>query len=307
MRKPTQTAIALLLAAVAPLSAYVTLKDLKPSGIVQVKWPSAAITYRINPAQGANITGARSLAQVFTASFGAWDNLTTADIAITQGADTSTSMTYSGNNPDFINILKTNLSQSEYLSAAGDALAVTFNVYNDNGVLVDSDILFNPGILYSTENTTIPADRYDLQSVTTHEIGHFLGLDHSSILSSTMFPTSSEGTTYARALSTDEISAIGSVYPNAAFLTRGSISGTVRLTSNAVVYGAVVVAVNSSGQPVASAITDPSGNYFIGGLTPGNYTVYAEPMDLPFTFDYVGLDSVYPGKLPLTSFTTRYR
>lgn len=307
MRKHTHTAIALLLAAVAPLSAYVTLKDLKPSGIVQVKWPSSTITYRINPAQGTNITGARSLTQVFNASFAAWDNLSTADISITQGPDVSATTTYSGSSPDSINILKTNMTQSEYLSAAGDSLAVTINVYNDNGILVDSDILFNPGILYSTEITNTPVDRYDLQSVATHEIGHFLGLDHSSILAATMFPTIGEGTNYARVLSADEVSAIGAVYPNAAFLTRGAISGTVRLTSNAVVYGAVVVAVNSSGQPVASAVTDPSGNYFIGGLTPGTYTVYAEPMDLPFTFDYVGLDSVYPGKLPLTSFTTRYR
>jgi hypothetical protein len=306
MRKRIHTAIALLLAAVAPLSAYVTLKDLKPSGIVQVKWPSSTITYRINPAQGSNITGARSLTSVFTGSFAAWDNLTTADISITQGADTSSTATYSGNNPDFINILKTNMTQSEYLNVAGDALAVTLNVYNDNGILVDSDILFNPGILYSTESAP-PADRYDLQSVTTHEIGHFLGLDHSSILSATMFPTIGEGTIYARVPSADEVSAIGLVYPNAAFLTRGSISGTVRLTSNAVVYGAVVVAVNSNGQPVASTVTDPSGNYYIGGLTPGTYTVYAEPMDLPFTFDYVGLESIYPGRLPLTSFTTRYR
>jgi len=296
-----------MLSGVDPLSGYTPLRDLKSSGIVYIKWPSAGgITYRINTTVGANVTGARTLGQVFSASFGAWDALTTADISFVQGANTDGSTTYSGSNPDFVNLLKTNISDADFLAIAGDALGVTINAYTDNGAIVDSDILFNPGVLFSTEVDT-PTTRTDLQSVATHEIGHLLGLDHSSILSATMFPSIGEGLNYARVLSTDEVAGIGALYPTAEYLSRGAISGTVRLTSNSAVYGALVVAVNAEGQPVASTITDPGGYYFIGGLPAGTYTVLAEPMDRPFTFNNVGLSQVFPGKVPVTNFTTRFR
>jgi len=300
-------ATVILLTVGIPLNAYVTQKDLRP-GIVQLKWASATgITYRIVTTQGTNVTGSRTLTQVFNSSFGAWAALTTASISFTQGADAAAATTYSGTTPDSINIIKTNILQADYQTVGGDALGVTVVASDDNGRIVDADILFNPGVSYSTETTT-PSTRIDLESVATHEIGHLLGLDHSSILSATMFPTIGDGLFYARALQTDDIAGVSSIYPAASYLTRGSISGTVRLTSNATVYGALVVAVNSSGQPVASTISDNRGNYVIGGLAAGTYTIYAEPMDQPFSITNVNtLGRIFPSSTVTTSFTTRFR
>ena len=80
--------VMLILAAVIPMFGYVPWRDLKPSGIVQIRWPSGNGTnFRVNPTQGTNITGARTLSQVFVASFASWDAVTTADVSFTQGPD----------------------------------------------------------------------------------------------------------------------------------------------------------------------------------------------------------------------------
>ena len=90
--------------------------------------------------------------------------------------------------------------------------------------------------------------------------------------------------------------------------SNATLSGTVRTTANVAVYGAVVVAVNSTGQPVASAVTDPSGRYSISGLESGTYTVYAEPLDGPTGSANVStLSEIFAGQTVNTNFTTRFR
>ena len=77
---------------------------------------------------------------------------------------------------------------------------------------------------------------------------------------------------------------------------------------SAPVYGAIVVAVNATGTPVASAVTNPSGQYTIAGLDAGAYTVFAEPLDRPLEVGNLNtLSLIYPGQNVNTNFTTRYR
>src|SRR6185295_18914382 len=100
------------------------------------------------------------------------------------------------------------------------------------GQILEADIMFNPQAPFSTSAIT-PEDKTDLQSVATHEIGHFLGMDHTSLLSSVMFPTVTDGTSYARVLSADDIAGVSTIYPSATFAAKGTLSGVVRTTSNA--------------------------------------------------------------------------
>jgi len=291
-----------------PSRGYITQKKLQGTAIVQVKWPSSSLTWNLVPPQAANITGSRTLSTVANASFATWDALTTATITFTRGADTSPSATYGYDN---VNLVKTNLTSTEYAnSGAGDALAITAtSVALLTGDILDADIIFNPdvNVPFSTDTAT-PSNQYDLESVLTHEVGHLLGLDHSAILSATMFPRVGQGVTSSRVLSSDDIAGVSSLYPTASYQTKGSISGTVRLTSNASVYGAIVVAVNSNGQPAAHGVSDTKGNFTIYGLDPGGYTIYAEPMDAPFSFQDQGvLGEIFPGSTVSTSFTTRFR
>jgi len=155
--------------------------------------------------------------------------------------------------------------------------------------LGDADIEFNPNIDFSTASSP-PANSYSLQSVATHEEGHFLGLDHSGIGHAVMFPfgdTTSAGEQLA--LSTDDTIGISSLFPCTSSSTTGNcaadfstatgvISGKVNLSGTGGIFAAHVVAVNySTGSVVTDGLTNPDGTYTLT-VPPGNYFVLALPL-----------------------------
>lgn len=72
-------------------------------------------------------------------------------------------------------------------------------------------IKFNPTFTWSVSSTT-PAGQYDLQSAATHEIGHALGVHHSSVSSvSVMWPWAASGA-QKRVLTGDDKIAISALY-----------------------------------------------------------------------------------------------
>lgn len=306
-----------LVSLATPVLGYLPARTIATDGRVVVrKWANSSlpIVWRMNPTRGSNVTGARELGDVFRLSFQAWQSVSTAAVSFSQGQATDASVK---GGFDQINVISTNVAPADY---ATDALGLTLGFSFDGagvdqfgrtiefaGQIIEADILFNPTVTFSTETTT-PSNRIDLQSVATHEVGHLLGLDHTNFVSATMFPTLIEGASFARVLTLDDAIGVSTLYPSAAFATRGSISGTVRTTANAPVFGAIVVAVNANGQPVASTITDPDGRYTIAGLDAGSYTVFAEPLDQPATADsFFTLARVFPGRTANTNFTTRFR
>lgn len=112
------------------------------------------------------------------------------------------------------------------------ALAITLTSYNENtGELIDTDVIINGEMLFGFSGER---NRYDLDTVLTHELGHVLGLDESSVPGATMFPNTSRGETDRRELSTDDVDGILSLYqtvPSAGCntITRGRTSGNVLL------------------------------------------------------------------------------
>jgi hypothetical protein len=308
-----------------PAWAYITLRMIAASGdTVTIRWSSSAfpIQWRANPVRGANVSGAREQSDVFRSSFAQWQAVSTASLGFTEGSVTEPSRM-----PGFdqVNLVTTNISPAEWASYGIDAAGYTISSFFANGgpgfvdefnrpiefpgQNVEADILFNPNFSFSTSTTAV-AGATDLEWTATHEIGHLLGLDHTTIVHSTMFPTIPTGRIYGRTLSADDIAGVSSIYPNAQFAAKGTISGTVRTTANPgmPVYGAIVVAVDANGAPAVSAITDPNGQYTINGLDSGTYTIYAEPMDSPFQFGNAGtLQRIYPGATVNSNFTTGFR
>jgi hypothetical protein len=86
---------------------------------------------------------------------------------------------------------------------------VTFD--DDTGEILDADIEINHAYNHFTIND-MEVD-YDLESVLTHEVGHFIGLDHTPDFSATMYAGYEPGTIEQRTLEEDDILAACDVYP----------------------------------------------------------------------------------------------
>ena len=184
------------------------------------------------------------------------------------------------------------------------------------GQILDADIYFDPSdsqITFATPSAlATSAKAYDLESIATHELGHFLGFSHSAIWSAMMYPYAPAPGTLTGArptlqqpdapLGEDDRTGLRILYPNAAdTLHVGSITGRITpvnvlsLPSSPAgvtgTFGAHVVAVDAvTGAVIAGTIGGWScvapgpaqfdGTYVLNALPVGRtYTVYAEPLD----------------------------
>jgi len=149
-------------------------------------------------------------------------------------------------------------------------LAVTTNWYDDSGHMAEADIQIDPSV--------VPAG-YNLQQLVEHEVGHLLGLDHSGVLSSVMYPFVGRGG--IAGLDSDEKLAIADLYPAVDPMSAGgTLTGRVN-GDGGDIFAAQVVALNDKDQPVATALTNQRGEFEIDGVPPGTYQLYAEPLDGP--------------------------
>ena len=81
------------------------------------------------------------------------------------------------------------------------------------GTIIDADIQLNEGYFEFTSSQS-PNIRMDLTNTLTHEIGHLLGLDHSSDLEATMYEAAPYGETEKRSLAQDDIDGLCSIFPD---------------------------------------------------------------------------------------------
>ena len=184
------------------------------------------------------------------------------------------------------------------------------------GQILDADIYFSPSNAQVTFATPqeLPSSpqAYDLESLLTHELGHFLGFSHSAIWSAMMYPYAPAPGTFNGSrpttqqpdapLSDDDRTGLRILYPDPADTVHvGSISGRV-LPANPLslpvlppgvggIFGSHVVAVDSaSGAVIAGTLGGWScvapgpaqfdGSYELDRLAIGqSYSVYAEPLD----------------------------
>jgi hypothetical protein len=187
------------------------------------------------------------------------------------------------------------------------------------GEIVDADILLNPtgnGVTFAAPAAlTANPQATDLESVLTHELGHFFGFMHSGVWSAMMFPfVPAPGTFHAprptiqfpdAPLSDDDRTGLRVLYPDASDTTHiGTISGRI-LPANPLplaglvgvtgIFAAQVVAIDdATGSVVASTQAGWScsaagppifdGGYVIQKLPVGisqSYQIYVEPFTGP--------------------------
>ncbi len=95
---------------------------------------------------------------------------------------------------------------------ANNTLGLTTVTYDpDTGEIYDADMEINSTVPLSIGDPVMPG-AYDFDSIITHECGHFLGMAHTGVDRATMYASYTQGTTYKRILTSDDVSGICSIY-----------------------------------------------------------------------------------------------
>jgi hypothetical protein len=277
---------AIVLACIAPPAmAYSHLTVSLRGEVTRLKWDAAQVRWMATNRGVPGVTAGDFQAAVERA-FATWEAVPSATIGFQFGGFTSAAPF----DDDDLSVLGF-APRPDLERVLG---ATTFVLDAVTGTIVESDVFFNAAFDWSASAAGEP-NRFDLQSVATHEIGHFLGLGHSALgetevidagrrrvlaTASVMFPIAfGRGNIADRQLQPDDVAAISVLYPDAAFArSTGEIGGTVRKESLGV-PGAHVIAFNPEANTMIAAFTNASGAFRISGLTPGFHVVRVEPLD----------------------------
>jgi len=258
MRRLVRVLLSLSIA--APVFAGVPLTYTLPNGNQPVAWSGNAfpIHYQIDRRVASVIP---QPATVIDRAFGAWAEVPDTTISFTDdGLVDNARAGHDGRNT--ISVIDDLFKDQNYI-------ALTSNWWDDAGRMTEADIQID----------ATQAQKYNIEQLLTHEIGHFLGLDHSAVLSSVMFPFVGNGPTSP--LDSDERVAIATIYPKSdPTLSAATLMGRVT-DDDGGIFAAHVVAIDAQGTPVASDLTNENGDFVMRGVPAGKYRVYAEPLDGP--------------------------
>jgi hypothetical protein len=204
----------------------------------------------------------------------AWSNVSTSAVKFAPLEITSAI-----NNPSDGRNVIVFLDTPENRSVVGSALAVTSTRFFTDGGIFESDIIFNPTAVFSTN---LAPKTFDLQSVATHELGHALGANHSGLLAATMFPATAVQMNVQARLSADERAFVTDSYPApSAADAYGTISGKVSLTTGEPVQGALLMAIDPETGISVGGFSSVSDGTYSFKVPRGSYLLYAEPADGP--------------------------
>ena len=117
---------------------------------------------------------------------------------------------YNSNDPN-ANVIMFRDKDWPYEGASATLALTTITFNYETGEIFDADIEVNSfKTPLTTSNTVV---NFDLESIITHEAGHFLGLSHSHIGSATMFVEYQRGDLSFRDLESDDQEGICAAYP----------------------------------------------------------------------------------------------
>lgn len=145
--------------------------------------------------------------------------------------------------------------------------------------IIEADTALNARVFswFTDFNNTSSGAQF-IEAIVAHEVGHFLGLDHTPVGGGTVIDAG-PGINPEAGLSSDEIAAAHFLYPATGTSGQfGAIGGIVVMNGGGI-HGAIVAVETSQGILFSATATDLAGHFNLPALPPGSYNVHVSPMD----------------------------
>jgi Matrixin len=184
---------------------------------VPLFWPGRLVELRLNASAGSKAGTLNALSTVLQASATSWSKLAcdapsgAPSVTLTLGSLTNASTVGYAQGAPNENLVVFQDVTWPYPDAQQLALT-TLTFQKSNGALVDADLEVN-GTKNLIVSGAVPPNGFDLETILKHELGHVLGLAHTSVAGATMFPTYDAGSVEQRVQKQDDIDGICKAYP----------------------------------------------------------------------------------------------
>ncbi|MGI8670493.1 MAG: matrixin family metalloprotease [Aridibacter sp.] len=284
---------------------------------IPVRWNKKIIDISISESlinKSSNIKSDQNILDVIDRSLDQWENAADIELRFTFTDKQSVSPdAKSGDGVSLITIAQTPENILLFGDKANDVSAITKVFYDRNGNISEADIVLNPIQFFSTDGTI---GTFDLEATLTHEIGHLLGLEHSSIIGSTMHTHQGKNGIYnlpgfnSRTISDDDKAGIISIYgkPSDNENCCGAIEGKLEIEAkdSANEFNIWAEDINT-GKVIAGISANSKGDFLLNGLNQGTYNLFAQPIKDENYLSTVSLGKVLVENDETTAFSKKIK